>query len=81
MISKDLDTINHIVFFSSEELDKGYDYCNSIMEGLKNRFPGHHFMLLPDTIAVKELGSESVRMMIEELQKYLELISKEANTK
>ena len=81
MISKDLDTINHIVFFPSEELNKGYSYCNSIMEGLKNRFPGHHFILLPDTIAVKELGPESVHIMIEELQKYLELISKEEKHK
>lgn len=75
MTNKDLDTINHIVFFSAAELDNGYHYCDSIMRDLENRFPGHHFMGLPDTITVKELGSESVRTMIEELQKYLELIT------
>ena len=80
MVSKDLDTINHIVFFSAEELDNGYHYCDSIIEGLKNRFPGHRFVGLPDTIAVKELGPESVRAMIEELQKYLESISEEEKT-
>lgn len=77
MMQKDLDTINHLVFFSAEELDKGYHYCDSIMESLINRFPGHHFIGLPDTIAVKELGPEPVRIMIEELQKYLELITNE----
>lgn len=77
MTQKDLDTTNHIVFFSSEELDKGYHYCDTIMKGLKNRFSGHHFIGLPDTITVKELGPESVRIMIEELQEYLELIVEE----
>jgi hypothetical protein len=80
MMQKDLDTINHLVFFSAEELDKGYHYCDSIMETLENRFPGHHFIGLPDTIAVKELGPEPVRIMIEELQRYLELISKEEDS-
>lgn len=80
MTSKDLDAINHIVFFSSKELDEGYHYCDSIMESLENRFPGHRFIGLPDTIAVKELGPEPVRIMIEELQRYLELITEEENT-
>lgn len=77
MMQKDLDTINHLVFFSAEELDRGYHYCDSIMETLENRFPGHHFIGLPDSIAVKELGPEPVRIMIEELQEYLDLIAKE----
>lgn len=77
MVSKDLDEISHIVFFSAEELDNGYHYCNSVIEALKNRFSGHRFIGLPDTIAVKELGPESVRIMIEELQEYLNSISEE----
>lgn len=80
MMQKDLDTIHHIVFFSAEELDKGYHYCDSIMESLENRFPGHHFIGLPDTIAIKELGTEAVQEMIAELQRYLELISKEEDS-
>lgn len=77
MTQKDLDTINHIVFFSTEELDNGYHYCDTIMGSLEIRFPGHRFIGLPDTIAVKELGPEAVQEMIEELQKYLELITDE----
>lgn len=77
MMQKDLDTINHLVFFSAEELDNGYHYCDAIMKSLEIRFPGHRFIGLPDSIAVKELGPEPVRIMIEELQKYLELITEE----
>ena len=80
MMQKDLDTINHIVFFSAEELDKGYHYCDSIMDSLENRFPGHRFIGLPDTIAIKELGTEAVQEMITELQNYLETISKEEDS-
>lgn len=80
MMQKDLDTKNHIVFFSAEELNNGYHYCDSIMESLEHRFPDHTFIGLPDTISVKELGPSPVRIMIEELQKYLELISKEEDS-
>ena len=80
MTQKDLDKTNHIIFFSQEELDKGYDYCNNIVIKIRGNFPSHSFIGLPDTIAVKELGETAVKEMIEELQKYLDSISKEEDS-
>ena len=80
MIQKDLDIINHIIFFSAEEINNGYHYCDDIINAVKNRFPGHHFIGLPDTITIKEMDKEAVEEMIKELQDYLELISKEEDS-
>jgi hypothetical protein len=77
MTQKDLDTRSHIVFFTKEELDNGYHYCDDVLRSIQNRFPDHTFIGLPDTISVKELGPSPVRIMIEELQRYLELITEE----
>ena len=48
-----------------------------MIKSIEHKFPDHTFIGLPDTITVKELGPEPVRIMIEELQKYLELIAEE----
>lgn len=71
---------NHIIFFTKEEIDNGYHYCNSVVKSVQNTFPDHTFLGLPDTIVIKELDKEAVQDMISELQKYLELISKEENS-
>jgi hypothetical protein len=47
------------------------------MKSIEHKFPDHTFIGLPDTIAIKEMDKEAVQEMINELQKYLELISKE----
>ena len=72
MTQKDLVTKEHLVLFSKEEIDQGYKYCNDIAYALKNRFPGHTFVCIPDTITVKELGKEAARAVIDELQEYLD---------
>lgn len=77
MIQKDLDQTNHIVFFSIEDINNGYHYCDAIMKSIEHKFPDHTFIGLPDTVIIKELGKEAVQDMISELQNYLELISKE----
>jgi hypothetical protein len=80
MKQKDLDTINHIIFFSAEEINNGYHYCNDIINAVKNRFPGHHFIGLPETIAIKDMNKETIEEIIEELQNYLEQEKKEEET-
>lgn len=77
MTQKDLITKEHLVLFSKEEIDQGYKYCNDIMYTLKNRFPGHTFIGIPDTIIVKDLGKEAVRAVIDELQEYLDSLEEE----
>ena len=77
MIQKDLDQTNHIIFFTKEEIDNGYHYCDSVVKKVQVAFPDHTFIGLPDTIVIKEMDKEAVQEMISELQKYLELISKE----
>ena len=80
MMQKDLDTRSHIIFFTKEEIDNGYTYCNDMVHSIQNRFPDHTFIGLPDTIAIKELGAEAVQEMIKELQDFLENISKEEDS-
>lgn len=77
MTQKDLTTKEHLVLFSKEEIDQGYKYCNDTMYALKNRFPGHTFIGIPDTIIVKDLGKEAVRAVIDELQEYLDSLEEE----
>ena len=72
MTQKDLVTKEHLVLFSKEEIDQGYKYCNDIAYALKNRFPGHTFVCIPDTITVKDLGKEAAQVVIDELQEYLD---------
>lgn len=68
---KDLDNRNHIVFFSKEEVDQGYMYCEDIMERIIKTYPGHKFIGLPDTIMIKELEREEIEEMIMGLQQFL----------
>lgn len=77
MTQKDLVAKEHLVLFSKEEIDQGYKYCNDIAYTLKNRFPGHTFVCIPDTITVKELGKEAARAVIDELQEYLDSLEEE----
>lgn len=77
MTQKDFTTKEHLVLFSKEEVDQGYKYCNDIMYTLKNRFPGHTFIGIPDTIIVKDLGKEAAQVVIDELQEYLNSLEKE----
>ena len=77
MTQKELITKEHLVLFSKEEIDQGYKYCNDIAYALKNRFPGHTFVCIPDTITVKELGKEAARAVIDELQEYLDSLEEE----
>lgn len=77
MTQKDLTTKEHLVLFSKEEIDQGYKYCNDTMYALKNRFPGHTFVGIPDTIVVKDLGKEAARAVIDELQEYLDSLEEE----
>lgn len=79
MTQKNLDQTNHIIFFTKEEIDNGYHYCDSVVKRVQDTFPDHTFIGLPDAISIKEMGKEAVQEMISELQKYLELISKEEN--
>ena len=71
MIQKDLDTKSHLLLFSKEEIDQGYKFCNDTMYALRNRFPGHTFVGIPDTIVIKELGKEVAQAVIDELQEYI----------
>lgn len=77
MTQKDLVTKEHLVLFSKEEIDQGYKFCNDTMYALKNRFPGHTFVGIPDTIVVKDLGKEAARAVIDELQEYLDSLEEE----
>jgi hypothetical protein len=77
MTQKDLTTKEHLVLFSKEEIDQGYKFCNDTMYALKNRFPGHTFVGIPDTIVVKDLGKEAARAVIDELQEYLDSLEEE----
>ena len=77
MTQKDLVTKEHLVLFSKEEIDQGYKYCNDIAYALKNRFPGHTFVCIPDTITIKDLGKEAARAVIDELQEYLDSLEEE----
>ena len=77
MTQKDLVTKEHLVLFSKEEIDQGYKYCNDIAYALKNRFPGHTFVCIPDTITVKDLGREAAQAVIDELQEYLDSLEEE----
>jgi hypothetical protein len=77
MTHKDLTTKEHLVLFSKEEIDQGYKFCNDTMYALKNRFPGHTFVGIPDTIVVKDLGKEAARAVIDELQEYLDSLEEE----
>ena len=77
MTQKDLTTKEHLVLFSKEEIDQGYKFCNDTMYALKNRFPGHTFVGIPDTIVVKDLGKEVARAVIDELQEYLDSLEEE----
>lgn len=77
MTQKDLVAKEHLVLFSKEEIDQGYKYCNDTMYALKNRFPGHTFVGIPDTIVVKDLGKEVARAVIDELQEYLDSLEEE----
>ena len=71
MTQKDLDTKSHLLLFSKEEIDQGYNFCNDTMYALRNRFPGHTFVGIPDTIVIKELGKEVAQAVIDELQEYI----------
>ena len=71
MIQKDLDTKSHLLLFSKEEIDQGYKFCDDTMYALRNRFPGHTFVGIPDTIVIKELGKEVAQAVIDELQEYI----------
>ena len=77
MTQKNLDAKNHIIFFTKEEIDNGYHYCDSVVKSVQIAFPDHTFLGLPDTVVIKEMDKEAVQDMISELQNYLELISKE----
>ena len=71
MTNKDISPTEHFIFFSKEELDQGYKYCNEIYQSVTNRFPGHRFIGLPDTILIKELSKEEIKEIIEILENYL----------
>lgn len=71
MTNKDISPTEHFIFFSKEELDQGYHYCDEIYQSVTNRFPGHKFIGLPDTILIKELSKEEIKEIIEILESYL----------
>ena len=81
MTQKDLDTKSHLLLFSKEEIDQGYKFCNDTMYALRNRFPGHAFVGIPDTIVIKELGKEVAQAVIDELQEYIDSLEEEIEEK
>lgn len=72
MTNKDLSSTEHIIFFSQEELDHGYTYCNEIYKELVGKFPGHTFIGIPDTIVIKDMKKEEIKEIIELLESYLD---------
>lgn len=71
MTNKDIGPTEHFIFFSKEEMDQGYKYCHEIYQSITNKFPGHTFVGLPDTILIKDMSKEDIREIIELLESYL----------
>ena len=71
MTNKDLSPKEHIIFFSKEEWDQGYKYCNEIYKSITRQFPDHTFIGIPDTVIVKDMSDEEIKEIIELLESYL----------
>lgn len=71
MTNKDLSPTEHIIFFSKEEWDQGYHYCNDIYHSITKQFPGHTFVGIPDTVLIKDMNDEEIIEIIELLESYL----------
>lgn len=72
MTQQDLSPTDHIIFFSKDEWDQGYKYCNEIYNAFTYKFPDHHFIGIPDTTIVKDMDQDTIKEIIGILESYLE---------
>lgn len=72
MKQQDLSSTDHIIFFSKDEWDQGYKYCNEIYNSFTYKFPDHRFIAMPDTVIVKEWDQDAIKDLIKNLESCLE---------